>query len=341
VFGTTRNAYDRTRTAGGSSGGAAVALALRMLPVADGSDHAGSLRNPAAFNNVLGFRPTFGCVPSAEGDVFLPTLGVIGPMARTATDLARLLSVLAGPDPRAPLSSRDSPARFAAPLDRDVTGTRIGWLGDLGGHLPFEPGVLELARAALGAFETLGCTVDDARVGYPMERVWQSWLVQRAFQVGSALKVHHADPARRARIKPEARWEIERGAQLTAYQLADAQTERTAWYHAVRALFDRFDYLVLPSAQVFPFDAGTHWPHQIAGRDMDTYHRWMEVVVPITMAGSPALNVPAGFSPAGLPMGIQLVGRPHDELGCLQLAHAYEQATNGVARRPPPLAGVA
>src|SRR5690349_2675939 len=141
VFGTTRNAYDPSRTAGGSSGGAAVALALRMLPVADGSDHAGSLRNPAAFNNVLGFRTTFGCVPSAEGDVFLPALGVIGPMARTATDLALLLSVLAGYDPRAPLSAAGDPARFIAPLDRDFSGTRIGWLGDLGGHLAFEPGV--------------------------------------------------------------------------------------------------------------------------------------------------------------------------------------------------------
>src|ERR1043165_6199917 len=138
VFGTTRNAYDLSRTAGGSSGGAAAALALRMLPVADGSDHAGSLRNPAAFNNVLGFRTTFGCVPSAEADAFLPALGVVGPMARTAADLARLLSVLAGSDPRAPLSSRDDPARFAAPLDRNVRGTRIGWLGDFGGHVPFE-----------------------------------------------------------------------------------------------------------------------------------------------------------------------------------------------------------
>jgi amidase len=344
VFGTTRNAYDLARTAGGSSGGAAVALALRMLPIADGSDHAGSLRNPAAFNNVLGFRTTFGCVPSAEGDVFLPALGVIGPMARTATDLALLLSVLAGPDPRAPLSSRDAPARFAAPLDRDLAGTRIGWLGDFGGHLPFEPGVLELARAALPAFEAIGCTVDEVRLdagpGDAMERVWQAWLVLRAYQVGSVLKVHCADPARLARIKPEARWEIERGARLTAYDLADAQTERTAWYHVVRRLFDRFDYLVLPSAQVFPFDAATHWPREIAGRAMDTYHRWMEVVVPITMAGGPALNVPAGFSAGGLPMGIQLVGRPHDELGCLQLAHAYEQATGWVARRPPPLAGV-
>jgi amidase len=340
VFGTTRNAYDASRTAGGSSGGAAVALALRMLPVADGSDHAGSLRNPAAFNNVLGFRTTFGCVPSAEADAFLPALGVVGPMARTAADLARLLSVLAGYDPRAPLSSRDDPARFAAPLDRNVRGTRIGWLGDFGGHVPFEPGMLELTRAALGAFESLGCVVDEVRVDHAMERVWRSWLVLRAFQVGSVLRAHHVDPAKRAMMKPEARWEVERGAELTAYQLADAQAERTLWYHAVRGLFARHDYLVLPSTQVFPFDAELHWPREIAGRAMDTYHRWMEIVVPITMSGSPALNVPAGFNAAGLPAGIQIVGRPHDELGCLQLAHAYEQATGWVARKPPPLAGI-
>ena len=340
VFGTTFNAYDRSRTAGGSSGGAAAALALRMLPVADGSDHAGSLRNPAAFNNVLGFRTTFGCVPAADADVFVAALGVVGPMARTATDLALMLSVLAGADPRAPLSSRDSPARFAAPLGRDFAGARIGWLGDLGGHLPFEPGVLELARTALGALASIGCVVDEVALDYPMERVWQSWLVLRAFQVGAVLKEHCADPAKRAVVKPEARWEVERGARLTAYEVADASMGRTAWYHAFRRLFDRHDYLVLPSAQVFPFDAKLHWPTEVGGRAMDTYHRWMEVVVPITMAGCPALNVPAGFSAAGLPMGVQLVGRPHDELGCLQLAHAYEQATGWVARRPPPLAGI-
>jgi amidase len=219
---------------------------------------------------VLGFRTTFGCIPSSETDAFLPALGVLGPMARSAADLARLLSVMAGYDPRAPLSSRDDPARFAAPLDRDVRGTRIGWLGDFGGHLAFEPGVLELGRAALDAFASLGCVVDEVRIDHAMERVWQSWLVLRAFQVGSVLKLHHVDPTKRALMKPEARWEVERGAELTAYQLADAQTERTVWYHVVRRWFERHDYLVLPSAQVFPFDAAQHWPRDIAGRAMDT-----------------------------------------------------------------------
>lgn len=335
VFGITRNAYDRSRTAGGSSGGAATALALRMLPVADGSDHAGSLRNPAAFNNVLGFRPTFGCVPSQELDAFVPALGVTGPMARTVTDLSLMLSVLAGYDPRSPLSSRDSPARFTAALDRDVAGTRIGWLGGLG--LPFEPGVLELARSALRAFEAIGCVVDEVELDHPIERVWQSWLVLRAYQIGSILKDHHADPARRALMKPEARWEVERGAALTAYQLFDASVERSAWYQRVRELFDRFDYLVLPSTQVFPFDAELHWPRDIAGTAMDTYHRWMQIVVPITMSGCPALNVPAGFTTSGLPTGVQLVGRHHDELGCLQLARAYERATGWVERHRPAL----
>jgi len=290
------------------------------------------------FNNVLGFRTSFGCVPAADGDVFLPALGVIGPMARTATDLALLLSVLAGYDPRAPLSAHASPARFAAPLDRDFTGTRIGWLGDLGGHLAFEPGVLELCKAALGALESVGCVVDEVRLDHPMERVWRSWLVLRAFQVGSVLRQYHADPARRAVMKPEAIWEVECGARLSAYELAEASSERSVWYQAVTALFAHHDFLVLPSAQVFPFDAKVHWPRQIAGREMDTYHRWMEVVVPVTMSGSPALNVPAGFSASGLPMGIQLIGRPHDELGCLQLARAYEQATAWAARLPPALA---
>lgn len=340
VFGTTLNAYDPSRTAGGSSGGAAVALAMRMLPVADGSDHAGSLRNPAAFNNVLGFRTTFGTVPSSDLDGFVAALGVIGPMARTATDLALMLSVMAGHDPRAPLSAHADPARFTADLDRDLGGVRIGWLGDFGGHLPFEPGVLELARDALGALESVGCVVDEVRLGHPMERVWQSWLVLRAYQVGSTLRERCPDPAQRERMKPEARWEVERGERLTAYEVSDASVERTRWYHIVRQWFVRHDYLVLPSAQVFPFDATVHWPRHIAGREMDTYHRWMEVVVPITMAGCPALNVPCGFSASGLPMGVQLIGRPHDELGCLQLAHAYEQATRWVARRPPPLAGV-
>ena len=338
VFGTTFNAYDQTRTAGGSSGGAAVALALKMLPIADGSDHAGSLRNPAAFNNVFGFRTSFGRVPSDWREVFMPALSVHGPMARNVPDLAMLLSVIAGPDPRVPLSNRQDPAHFAASLQRDFTGTRIAWLGDFGGYLPFEPGVLDVCRRALKAFESLGCVVEEALPDYPIDRVWQNWLRLRAWQVGALLKEPYSDPSRRAFIKPEAQWEIENGSKVTAYDLADASAVRTAWYHAVRAMFEKYDFLILPSAQVFPFDATMRWPKEINGRAMDTYHRWMEVAIPVTMSGCPALGTPAGFDARGLPMGIQIVGPNHSEMSCMQLAHAYDEVTNWVRSNPPRLA---
>jgi amidase len=340
VFGPTLNAYDQSRSAGGSSGGAAVALALRMLPVADGSDHGGSLRNPAAFNNVFGFRTSYGRVPSEGRDVFTPAMGVIGPMARSVPDLAMLLSIQAGFDPRVPLSIREDPKIFAGSLERDFRGVRLAWLGDFGGYLPFEPGVLELCRAALAAFEALGCVVQEVLPDYPVEKVWQNWLKLRAWQTRAALKPLYDDPAKRAQMKPEAIWEVENGAALTADDLAAASAERTLWYQAVLRLFERYDYLLLPSAQVFPFAVETPWPKEVAGRAMDTYHRWMEVVIPVTMSGCPALNVPVGFGPSGLPMGLQIVGPAQGELACLQLAQAYDAATRWVRTRPPPLLGL-
>jgi amidase len=310
-----------------------------MLPVADGSDHAGSLRNPAAFNNVFGFRTAFGRVPSEVREVFIPALSVHGPMARTVPDLAMLLSVIAGYDPRVPLSIHEDPARFAEPIERDFAGARIAWGGDFGGYLPFQPGVLELCRGALGAFETIGCVVEDAVPGYPVERVWQSWLVLRAWQVGGILKHLYADPARRALMKPELQWEIARGFKISAYDIADASAVRSAWYQAMRALFEKYDFFILPSAQVFPFDAAIDWPKSVGGKAMDTYHRWMEVMIPVTMSGCPALNVPAGFNSAGLPMGIQIVAPNHGEFACLQLAHAYDLATQWVRKHIPPILG--
>lgn len=337
VFGTTLNAYDQSRTCGGSSGGAAVSLALRMMAVADGSDHAGSLRNPSAFNNVFGFRTSYGRVPSDWREVFVPALGVHGPMARNIPDLAMLLAVQSGYDARVPLSNRQDPQQFADPLKRDFKGSRIAWVGDFGGYLPFEKGVLDLCKSALGVFEQLGCRVEEAVPDYPVGRVWQNWLKLRAWQVGGGLKEFYADPAKRPLMKPEVQWEIESGFKLSAYDISDACFVRTAWYQAVRKFFDRYDYLVLPSAQVFPFDASTHWPQEINGRAMDTYHRWMEVAIPVTMSGCPALNVPVGFNQRGLPMGIQIVGPNQAELSCLQLAYAYDQATGWANRRLPPL----
>lgn len=337
VFGATRNAYDQSKTSGGSSGGAAVALALRMLPVADGSDHAGSLRNPAAFNNVLGMRPGYGRVPSSGDEVFIPQMGVAGPMARTTRDLAALLAVQSGYDLRVPLSIREEPAAFLGNLKRDIAGLRIGWLGDLGGHLPMEDGILSLCREALKAFEDMGARVEEASLGFDPEAVWGAWTRLRAWQVGASLAPIHADPARRDFLKPEARHEVEQGLKLSAFDVMKASNLRSSWYQHVRGLFGRYDLLVLPSAQVFPFAVETHWPRAIAGRAMDTYHRWMEVVIPVTMSGCPAISVPVGFNAAGLPMGMQLWGPNHAERLLLEAAQAYEDATGWVEKRKPAL----
>jgi amidase len=337
VFGTTLNAYDQSKTCGGSSGGAAVALALQMVPVADGSDHGGSLRNPAAFNNVFGFRTSSGRVPSQFYEVFIPSISVHGPMARTVPDLAMLLSVIAGYDSRTPLSIRQDPAEFAGPLERDFKGTRIGWVGDFGGQIPFDPGVLELCEGALKVFESLGCSLETATLDYSLEPVWQSWLKLRGWQIAAEFRASYPDPAQRALMKPELQWEIENGLNSTAMEVAIASRVRTAWYHSMCRFFDKYDFMIAPASQVFPFDATTHWPKEVGGVSMDTYHRWMQVMIPISMSGCPALSVPGGFNQHGLPMGIQIVGPNHAEMACMQLAHAYDQATNWGKKRPPPL----
>ncbi len=328
VYGTTRNAFDPARSAGGSSGGAAVAVALHMLPVADGSDMMGSLRTPAAFNQVYGLRTSVGCVPHGPADeVFFQQFSVAGPMARNVPDLALLLSVQAGFDARMPLTRRaEAPGAFTLPPARDWKGVRVGWLGDLGGHLPTEPGVLETCERALDHFSALGCDVDTALPDFELERLWHAWIDLRSFSVAGANAALYRDPATRALLKPEAAWEIERGLALPGTRVYEALCERSAWYQALRVLFERFDYLVLPAAQVFPFDAGWDWPRTVGGRDMDTYHRWMQAVVPATMAGLPALAAPAGFGPQGLPAGIQIIGPAQADAAVLQLGHAYDQA---------------
>ena len=337
VYGATHNAYDPGRSAGGSSGGAAVGLATRMLPVADGSDYGGSLRNPAGWNNVFGFRTSIGRVPSGGPEVWLPSMGVAGPMARNVPDLALLLSVQAGYDPREPLSMSGDGSVFRAPLSSEVKGRRIGWLADLGGYLPYEPGVLELCRSALKVFETLGCEVEEARPDHPPEPVWGATIKLRGWQQGASLVPFYEDPARRALLKPEAVYEIETGLKLSAHDLTLASGVRTGWTQAVRKLFARYDYLVMPTAQTFPFDIDARWPREIAGRPMRTYHEWMQGVLLVTMTGCPSLAVPAGFGAQGLPMGLQIIGPNHGEMACLELAHAYDQATRWPDRRRPPM----
>lgn len=337
IFGTTLNAYDPSKCAGGSSGGAAVSLALRMLPVADGSDMMGSLRNPAAYNNVIGFRTSYGRVPAAGEELFLEQLSVNGPMGRSVADVAMLLSVMAGPDPRAPLSIEQDGADFTGPLKRDFQGTRLGWLGDLGGRLPTEAGIIELCRGACKAFETIGCSVEEAAPDYSPDRMWETWVTLRHWLVAGDLGELYNDVAKRKQMKPEAQWEVEGGLKLSALQVYKASQARSEWYRAMQKLFEKYDYLLLPSAQVFPFDAEVHWPKAIRGVAMDTYHRWMEVVVPASLLGFPTINVPVGFNPQGLPMGMQIMGRNHADLSVLQVAYAYEQATNWVQKVLPPL----
>ena len=336
VFGVTRNAFDAGKSAGGSSGGAAVALATRMLPVADGSDFMGSLRNPAGWNNVFGLRPSQGRVPMIPAsDVWVAQLGTEGPMARTVEDLARLLDIQAGPDARAPLSLAAHPS-FAGALD-PIGGARatVGWLGDLGGYLAMEPGVIEVCEQALRRLEGLGSAIEPAGLGHPPEAVWQAWLVWRRWLVAGRIAPFLLQPANRALIKPEALWEHDQAAGLTGAQTLHASAQRSAFYQHMLTLFERFDVLALPCAQVWPFDAALRWPTHIHGREMDTYHRWMEVVIYATFAGLPCVSVPAGFSAAGLPMGLQLIGRPQGEAALLRLARAYEIAADEVLRVRP------
>lgn len=333
VFGATRNAIDPSRTAGGSSGGAAVSLALRMQPVADGSDFMGSLRNPAAFNGVFGFRPSQGRVPNTpSADQFVAQLSTDGPMARNVADLALLLSVQAGRDDRAPLSLADG-TDFRQPLQANVRGVRIGWLGDLKGHLAMEPGVLATCESALRRLEGLGCHVDTATLGMPAGEVWQTWLAWRSWLVAGKLGAHAADPAKRHLLKPEALWEIERGRAMSADDVTTASLGRTRFYQRMLGPFQRCDFLALPSAQVWPFSADTPWPTHIRDREMDTYHRWMEVSIYATLAGLPVINVPAGFNEHGLPMGLQLIGRPQADLSVLKLAAAYEGVSEEILQR--------
>jgi amidase len=337
VFGVTRNAFDPARSAGGSSGGAAVALATRMLAVADGSDSMGSLRNPAAWNNVFGFRPSAGRVPFWPAqEVFLPSFGTEGPMARHVIDLAHLLDIQSGPDARLPHALQDKP-QFAAGLQPPMrVPVRIGWLGNLEGHLATEPGVLEACEAALRRLTDAGCSVDPVRPNFSPAAVWQGWLHTRHWIVMARIAPFMAKPGARDKIKPEALWEHDEGRKLSAMDVVAASVARSTFHHHVLELFERFDVLALPAAQVWPFPAEWRWPREIAGRTMDTYHRWMETTIYATFAGLPAMSVPAGFGDAGLPIGLQLIGRPRDDLGLLQLAACYEAAAGAVlARRPP------
>jgi len=334
VHGTTKNAYDPRLTAGGSSGGAACGLALQLLPVADGSDMMGSLRNPAAFNNVIGFRPSQGRVPAVPGeDIFYQQLSTDGPMGRNVEDTIRLLKTMAGHDARAPLSLRDEIPAFEQFRETGLKGYRIGWMGDYGGYLATEPGVLDLCASSLASLTHYGAIVSEALPGYDMARLWQTWLTLRHWAIGNYRVLYDNTETRRL-LKPEVIWEIEGSFNMPAARVAEAGLARSDWYRALLALFEHHDVLALPSAQVFPFSADVHWPGEIAGRKMDTYHRWMEVVIGATLAGLPAVSLPAGFDAQGRPMGMQFLGRMGEDQKLLEFAMAYEAHTDHLMRRP-------
>lgn len=336
VHGTTSNPYDQTRSAGGSSGGAAVALATRMLSVADGSDMMGSLRNPAGWNNVYGMRPTWGSVPpEPRGDVFMHQLSTSGPMARNPSDLAALLDTMTGKDDRQPLSQYHGPAlpSISDPLPRQ----RIGWLGDWGGALPVEEGILALSEAALKQFEGMGHAVDALAAPFESDAIWDSWINLRSFSVSAGNHEHYENPETRKLLKPSALWEMERGLAMSVRDLHKASEQRSDWFRCTLALFETVDVLVLPSAQCWPFPAELEHPVEIAGQEMDTYHRWMQVVVPASLIGLPVVNIPVGFGQNGLPAGLQLIGARATGGQLLRLAQEWHEATDWPNKRPPNL----
>lgn len=334
VFGPTRNPYNLGRSAGGSSGGAGVALATGLVAVADGSDMMGSLRNPAAWNNVYGMRPSWGVVPSEPGDeTFLHQLATNGPMARSPRDLTALLDTMAGADPRQPHVVDHTPL---LPQVTPAQGLRIGWLGNWGGALPMEHGILDLCGAALEQFQALGHHVEDLPAPFDRDALWQSWTTLRSFSNAASLGEIYADESRRGLLKDSACWEVERGLRLSAMEVQAASVIRSDWFRTAASLFDRYDVLALPAAQCWPFDMTLQWPSHIAGVEMDTYHRWMEVVVPASLIGLPAISVPIGFGgPDDLPMGMQLIGRRGADATLLQLAECWHRATNWPDARPP------
>jgi len=330
VFGATHNPYDLTKTCGGSSGGAAVALACGFTPVATGSDTGGSLRNPAAFCNVVGFRPSIGRVPSPKAAFGWSTLSTAGCLGRSVADLALALSTIAGPDSRTPLSINEGGELFARPLGRSFKGVRVAWFKDLGG-VPFDPRVRAVVDGQRATFESLGCIVEQsepdfapAEVAFRVLRAWNS-----ANASGARLR-EHPDA-----FKDTLKAEIEEGLRLSGSDIARAETAHTQIWRQFQAFLQTHEYFVLPTTQLPPFSIDTPYPTEIAGVKFDNYIDWMKSCWYISATGNPAASVPAGFTPEGLPVGIQIVGRNKEDFAVLQLAHAFEQATGFGKKRPP------
>ncbi len=330
VFGETLNPYDTSKTCGGSSGGAAVALACGMMPIADGSDLGGSLRNPASFCNVVGFRPSPGRVPAWPNFVAWFPLAVQGPMACTVQDTALMFSAIAGPDPRSPIAITEPGSLFSRPMKRDFKGVLVAWSRDLGG-LPVDSRVTGAIEGQRHTFESLGCVIEDCEPDFAdadeVFKVWRAWHFELA--LAEVLEIH------RNKLKDTVIWNIEEGMKLTGPQIGRAERKRTELYHRVREFMETYEFLILPVSQVPPFDVNQPYVTEIEGVRMDTYIDWMRSCYYISVTGLPAISVPCGFTPDGLPVGVQIVGRHQNDLGVLELAYAFEQATGIWKRRPP------
>ena len=330
VFGETLNPFDMSKTCGGSSGGAAVALACGMLPLADGSDMGGSLRNPGNFCNIVGFRTSPGRVPMWPRPAGWFPIAVEGPMARTVQDVALMLSVIAGPDSRSPIAIAEHGSTFTRPLGRDFKGVKIAWSKDLG-ELPVDPQVTQALENQRHVFEDLGCILEEGQPDFnnadEIFKIWRAWSFE--LQLGKLLAKH------RTLMKDSVVWNIEQGQKLSGPQIGRAEVQRTELYHRVRKFMENYEFLICPVNQVPPFDINHRWVEEINGIKMDTYIDWMKSCYYITVTGLPAISVPCGFTPEGLPVGMQIVGRHNDDFGVLQLAYAFEQATRIGQRRPP------
>jgi amidase len=332
VFGATRNPWDLTKTCGGSSGGAAVALACGLVPVADGSDTGGSLRNPAAFCNVVGFRPTVGRVPDPKSAFAWSTLSTSGCLGRSVADLALVLSTIAGPDPRSPLSLNEPGTVFARPLARSFKGVRVAWFKDLGG-VPFDPRVRAIVDGHRATFELLGCIVEEAEPDFsPAEisfRLLRAWNSANAY--GARLREHPGA------FKDTLKDEIEEGLRLTGTELARSEVAHGQLWRHFQAFLEKYEYFVLPTTQLPPFDVATPYPAEIAGVKFTNYIDWMKSCWYISATGNPAASIPGGFTPEGLPVGVQIVGRNKEDFAVLQIAHAFEDAT-GFSKMHPSIA---
>ncbi|MGB0389176.1 MAG: amidase [Ardenticatenaceae bacterium] len=329
LFGATRNPYDLSKTCGGSSGGAAVALACGMIPLADGSDMGGSLRNPANYCNVVGFRVSPGRVPSYPKQMAWSPLSVEGPMARTVEDVALMLSAIAGPDPRSPIALREPGSTFGQSLERDFGGVKIAWSRDFG-EVPVDPRVTSTLDAQRDTFKALGCLVEDGEPDF--RDADETFKVMRAWSF--ALKFAPMLSKYRDQLKESVIWNTEMGIKLSALQVGEAEAKRTALYHRVCQFMERYEFMIFPVSQVPPFDITQEYVTEINGVQMDNYIDWMKSCYYISALGLPAISVPCGFTKEGLPVGVQIVGRHQDDLGVLQLAYAFQQATGFWQHKP-------